>query len=117
MSSEDGLDVAGKNKVPASHEPPPDFLAAFAFSALLDAQRNTGMYGQKKTKLILIQCACCRRWQVVRVDPDDLERHENGMYIQDACPYLPPDLRQLLISQTCGDCWSRLCADDPLAYS
>jgi len=75
------------------------------------------MNGQKKSKLILIQCARCRRWQVVRVDPDDLERHENGMCIQDACPYLSPDLRELFISQTCGDCWSRLCSSDPLAYS
>ena len=27
------------------------------------------MYGAKKTRLVTIRCACCRRWQAVRVDP------------------------------------------------
>lgn len=40
------------------------------------------MHGQKKTKLILIQCARCRKWQAVRMDPEDLERHANGMFVQ-----------------------------------
>ena len=91
------------------------------FSALLDAQRNTGMHGQKKTKLILIQCACCRKWQVVLVDPDDLERHANGMFVQfaftkrDGTTYLTPAERELFISACCGSCWDLLCAD-PIAH-
>jgi uncharacterized CHY-type Zn-finger protein len=92
-------------------------LAAFVFSALLDAQRKTGLHGQKKTELILIQCACCRKWQVVRVDHDDVERHANGLFVQfafvdrDGTPYLSPAEMELFISACCGACWDLLCAD------
>ena len=76
------------------------------------------MYGTN-LELIVLRCCVCRRWVALRVDPDDLERHANGMYIQDACPYLPPELRELFISQTCGACWDLLSADPishPFAY-
>jgi hypothetical protein len=72
------------------------------------------MHGQKKTKLILIQCARCRKWQVVRVDPEDLERHANGMFVQfaftgrDGTPYLSPAGRELFISACCESCWHLL---------
>jgi len=36
------------------------------------------MFGEKKVRLVTIQSACCGKWQVVRVDPDDLERHVKG---------------------------------------
>jgi hypothetical protein len=68
-------------------------------------------------ELIVLRCCVCRRWVALRVDLDDVLAFNEGMYIQDACPYLPPELRELFISQTCGDCWSRLCTSDPLAYS
>lgn len=73
------------------------------------------MHGQKRIKLVLIQCRVCRQWFAVRVDPDDLAAHDNGALIQDAMPYLAPELRELFISQTCGSCWARLCASDTLA--
>ena len=73
------------------------------------------MHGQKRTMLVLIQCRMCAKWIVLRVDPDDVLAFNEGMYIQDACPYLPPDLRELFISQTCGACWDLLCVD-PIAH-
>ncbi|MGD1082738.1 MAG: hypothetical protein ABR881_30865 [Candidatus Sulfotelmatobacter sp.] len=81
------------------------------------------MHGQKKTKLILIQCARCRKWQAVRMDPEDLERHANGMFVQFAFtdrngePYLDASERELLTSSLCGPCWALFCPSDPLAYS
>ena len=68
-------------------------------------------------QLIVLRCCVCRRWVALRVDPDDVLAFNEGVYIQDACPYLRPELRELFISQTCGACWSRLCSSDPLAYS
>ena len=81
----------------------------------LCANRETGtMYGQNLA-LVTMQCRLCKRWYALRVDKDDLKRHANGMYVQDACPYLPPGLRELFISQTCGVCWAVLCVD-PIAH-
>ena len=40
------------------------------------------MHGKNKTKLVLIECACCHKWQVVRLDPEDFERHANGLFVQ-----------------------------------
>jgi hypothetical protein len=80
------------------------------------------MHGQKKTKLILIQCARCRKWQVVRMDPEVLERHANGMLVQDAfanrqgVPYLEASLRELWISGACGECWPLLCSPNRCDY-
>jgi hypothetical protein len=74
------------------------------------------MYGTN-LQLIVLRCCACPRWVALRVDPDDVFAFTEGMYIQDACPYLSPDLRELFISQTCGDCWSLLCSSDPLTYS
>jgi hypothetical protein len=83
-----------------------------------------GMFGEKKVKLITIQCACCGKWHVVRVDPDDLERHvKGGIYVQhafadrDGKPYLSPYSRELFISKCCRSCWRALCPSDPLAYN
>ena len=105
--------MAGE-QIPASHDRRLILWRLLFFSALLDAQRNTGMHGQKKTKLILIQCACCRKWQAVRVDPDDLERHANGMFVQFAFTKRDGTM-ELFISACCGSCWDLLCAD-PIAH-
>jgi hypothetical protein len=76
--------------------------------------------------LLLVECACCHKWQVVRLDPDDLERHAEGTFVQFAfvdrkgTPYLSPAERELFISAWCGSCWELLCADlmvQPTAYN
>jgi hypothetical protein len=67
--------------------------------------------------LELIQCVVCLRWYVVRVSSDDLRRHHDGVLAQHAFPYLPADLRELLITGTCPNCWTALCPSDKLAYS
>jgi len=74
------------------------------------------MYGTN-LQLMVLRCCVCRRWVALRVDPDDVFAFTEGMYIQDACPYLSPELRELFISQTCGECWSRLCESDLHSYS
>jgi len=102
--------VAGKSKVLASHEAPPDSLAAFIFSALPDA-RETGMYGTN-LQLIVLRCCVCRRWFALHVDPDDLNAHcYGGVYVQHALPYLNAAERELVYSRVCAACWAVLCPD------
>ena len=82
------------------------------------------MFGAKKTKLVTIRCTCCCRWQVVRVDPEDLHVHlHHNVFVQDAfinkdgTPYLDSGERELFISAVCRECWSLLCPSDWLAYN
>jgi len=83
----------------------------------LDARRKGQVFGDDLSTLILIRCVCCQKWHVLRVDPQDFERHMAGVYVQFAFPYLSPGLRELLISRVCPDCWAFLCPSNPLAYS
>jgi hypothetical protein len=76
------------------------------------------VFGNNRAKLITICCRCCRRWHVVRVDPEDLEHHvSDGVFVQFAFPYLDSGDRELVLTATCPACWAVLCASDPLAYS
>ena len=114
--------MAGKNKVPASHEPPPDSLAAFVFfGSFLMPGRERAMYGTN-LQLFILRCRVCHRWIAVRDDPDDLRRHYGGVYVQhafvrrDGTAYLTPAERELFLSRCCASCWPVLCSDDKLAY-
>lgn len=75
------------------------------------------MHGTNRTQLLTPRCALCGKVVAVRVDPEDIERWRGGTFVQDAFPYLTADERELLISGTCGDCWSLLCPASPLDYS
>jgi hypothetical protein len=49
-----------------------------------------------------------------------MRRHRDGQFAQFAFPYLPADLRELMISATCPACYARLCPDpitNPTAYN
>jgi hypothetical protein len=79
-------------------------LAAFVFfGSFLMPGRERAMYGTN-SQLFILRCRVCHRWIAVRVDPDDLRRHYyDGVYVQHAFSYLPPELRELFISRTCPD--------------
>ena len=66
-------------------------------------------------QLVLFRCAVCKRWVVVRVNSADLDAHNDGVFIQNAMPYLAPELRELFISSICADCYAHLCPD-PIQY-
>lgn len=69
-----------------------------------------------RNQLLTVRCVVCGKHVALRVDPEDVERHRNGVLAQDAFPYLPPALRELLISGTCPDCYAKLCPSNPLDY-
>lgn len=75
------------------------------------------MYGTNKQP-IAIQCHVCKKWVAVLLDKDDLASHRHeGVFVQNAFPYLDAGERELVLTGTCPDCWDRLCPADRLAYN
>jgi hypothetical protein len=80
------------------------------------------MFGEKRQS-VAVRCCICKRWHVLRIDLEDLKRHNNRVLAHDAFldrvgrPYLNAAERELLISECCHCCYHLLCPSDPLAYS
>lgn len=53
-------------------------------------------------------CRSCKMNKEVMLKPSDVAKWRNGALAQVAFPYLKPAERELLISNTCGDCWTKL---------
>lgn len=61
------------------------------------------------TLFINVKCRYCDKTYNVSVGEDDFLDWKNGAgYIQDLLPYLTASERELLISNTCDDCWGGL---------
>jgi len=60
----------------------------------------------------LVICQHCLRKFELKVNKADLVAWVKGTKIQFAMPYLTDDERELLISQTCGECWDELFKED-----
>ena len=110
---------------PRKPRPPPDYGGFSFFGSFLMPGEN-GQCTEQTYKSSLCAVCVCRKWVALRVDPDDLERHTKGMFVQFAftdcngTPYLSPAERELFISACCGSCWDLLCADPtthPMAYN
>ena len=80
------------------------------------------MHGRNLSTLITLRCVVCGRHVAIRLDADDLERHRDGVFVQDAftnengVPYLSPAERELFITAVCGSCWPLLVSSNPLDY-
>ena len=57
---------------------------------------------------MLIQCRMCKRVFDVPLTPLQIERRKQGEFIQNVAPELSAAERELVISQTCGECFDRL---------
>jgi hypothetical protein len=57
-------------------------------------------------------CMHCNTRGRLRVDPRDYRRWIAGALIQNAMPYLTADERELLISNTCAECWKKIFATE-----
>jgi hypothetical protein len=85
--------------------------------------RRMGMFGEK-LRLITMKCRACEKWQALRVDPEDLDRHRRqGVFVQHAFvdrkgrPYLTAAERELFLSGCCDECWDLLFPSDALVYN
>jgi hypothetical protein len=88
--------------------------------------KGRAMHGANLSEVIVLRCVVCKKFVAVRLDPDDWQRHRNGLFVQDAftnengVPYLSPAERELFITAVCGSCWSLLCPDpiiQPINYN
>lgn len=59
-----------------------------------------------------VSCKNCLKTFVLKVNKADLFAWIRGTLIQKALPYLTADERELLISETCGECWEKLFGGD-----
>lgn len=54
-------------------------------------------------------CPVCGGEQFVQVNSDDYQRWINGEgMIQDVMPYIPAEVREILISGICPTCWDKI---------
>jgi len=63
-------------------------------------------------RTVRIPCHMCRELQTLRLSIAGLKAMEEGALVQDAFPDLTPGEREMLISQTCDNCWKKLFGDD-----
>jgi len=61
----------------------------------------------KQLQSFKITCKMCNSTHTIMVTDVDVENWQDGMFAQDAFPYLTADERELIISQTCGPCWHK----------
>ena len=58
---------------------------------------------------MLIRCRHCRESYIVPIlEQEYLNWINKGTSVQNALPELNPNERELLISQTCGNCWNKI---------
>ena len=63
---------------------------------------------------ITVQCRECKKNFVISVVKNDYEDWRQGLLIQKAFPYLSAEIRELLISKICPECWDKMFKDiDP----
>ena len=56
---------------------------------------------------IELSCNHCDYEENLSVSECDYIACHNGKYIQDAFPYLTAGQRELMLSNTCDDCWQK----------
>lgn len=61
-----------------------------------------------KEVTIVISCPLCGHEQEIEVNEMDYLEWRDGALVQDAFPYLPADIREMLISGICGACWDKM---------
>lgn len=59
-----------------------------------------------------VSCSHCGAEHVILINPEDIIRWQSGELIQDCMPYLSSADRELLISRTCGNCWTNMFGND-----
>lgn len=58
---------------------------------------------------MLIRCRHCRESYIVPISEQEyLNWIKKGTFVQDEFPKLDSNERELLISQTCGNCWNKI---------
>ena len=57
---------------------------------------------------LTVMCSHCGQGKPMSINAGDYLRWQGGELVQIAMPYLSKQDRELLVSRTCGECWSNL---------
>lgn len=70
------------------------------------------------TMELAIECRLCKKEYVIYgIKPVDYESWSSGSaFIQDVMPYLLPWERELMISETCDNCWKEMFGENEDPY-
>ena len=66
------------------------------------------MIEMKEMTEFSVACRWCRKEVQITANETDICHWQDGVYIQDALPYLSAAERELLISGTCDACWHKM---------
>lgn len=55
-----------------------------------------------------IQCKFCHQIYEIEISDDEFRRLDSGEYVQDVFPFMSLDIRELLISGVCGECFDEI---------
>ena len=59
--------------------------------------------------VVIAQCSMCEQVHYIVVPKRDYTRWMRGKaVIQDAMPYMHPDVRELMLSGVCGECFDKM---------
>jgi hypothetical protein len=61
---------------------------------------------------VKVKCRYCGSVEHISMSMHGYDKWKGGEMIQDALPDLSPEQREMLISQTCANCWDSLFKDD-----
>lgn len=69
---------------------------------------------EERTATMVVRCRMCNTDYELKVREEDAHEYFNHSrrHIQDIFPYLSPAERELLISQTCSECWDKMFGTD-----
>jgi hypothetical protein len=59
-----------------------------------------------------LSCIRCRSDHNVSLKGSDLFKYNQGKYIQEAFPYIPKDLREMMLSGICNTCFQTIFPPD-----
>ena len=51
-------------------------------------------------------CPLCEKTTEIIVDKEKYERYQNGELIQNCFPEMKPEIREMLITGICPNCWN-----------
>jgi hypothetical protein len=72
-------------------------------------EKETDMVAAVRDLPVDIECHICNRWYNILVNRYDLFDWTSGsLPIQNALSYLSANEREMLLSQTCGDCFDKM---------
>ncbi len=63
-------------------------------------------------KTVAVRCAWCAKRFDIPLTAEQERAWKGGALIQNVTPGIDPDLRELLISGTCPECWAGMAMED-----